>query len=147
MTVKELAVETTELKPSAEIRQLMDRVYQALSTDDFESLERLISHKTGLLWIGTDPNEWWEGAEAVMKAYRSQTAQMGGPVRITGGSATAYEQGDIAWVADRPSFLLSDGRTLPFRFTALWLREPEGWRIVQAHGSLGVANEAALRTA
>jgi ketosteroid isomerase-like protein len=147
MTVKELAVETTELKPSAEIRQLMDRVYQALSTDDFERLDRLISHKAGLLWIGTDPNEWWEGPEAVLEAWRTQTAEMGGPVPIAGGDAKAYQYGDVAWVSDRPTFRLPDGRTLPFRFTAVWLQEPEGWRIVQAHASFGIANEAALRTA
>jgi hypothetical protein len=71
---------------------------------------------------------------------------MGGPVRMTGGHATAYQHGDVAWVSDRPAFHLSDGRTLPFRFTLVWLREPEGWRIVQAHASFGIANETALRT-
>jgi hypothetical protein len=50
-------------------------------------------------------------------------------------------------VIDRPTFHLPDGRTVPFRFTAVWLREPQGWRIVQANNSPGVANETAVRNA
>jgi ketosteroid isomerase-like protein len=147
MPVKEHVVEEAALKPSAEMQELMARFYQAASTDDFENLDRLISKQAGVLWIGTDPDEWWAGPEAVLKAWRTQSAEMGGPVRITGGTATAYRHGDIAWVSDRPTFHLKDGRMVPFRFTAVWRRESEGWRIVQAHASLGVANEAALQTA
>lgn len=147
MTVKEGAVATAALKPSAEIEELMTRFYEAASKGDFENLDGLVSRQPGLLWIGTDPNEWWQTPDAVLKAWRTQTAALGGPLGITGGNVSAYEHGDVALVSDRPTFHLPDGRTLPFRLTAVWLREPEGWRIVQVHFSMGVANEAALRTA
>lgn len=146
MSVKEYAVEKTTLKPSAEIQEQMARFYQAVSTADFENLDRIVSRQAGSIWIGTDPTEWWEGPEAVLKAWRTQTAEMGGPVPITGGDAKAYQHGNVAWVSDRPTFRLPDGRKLPFRFTAVWLQEPEGWRIVQAHASFGIANETMLRT-
>jgi ketosteroid isomerase-like protein len=147
MTVKEHNVEEIALEPSAEIQKLMTRFYEAISTGDFESLDRLVSQHTGLRWIGSDPDEWWEDRQAVLKAWRAERAEMGSPASITGGGPTAYQHGDVAWVSDRPAFHLPDGRTLPFRFTAVWLREPQGWRIVQAHASFGVANEAVLRTA
>lgn len=146
-TVKGHNVEETALKPSAEILELMTRFYDAASMGDFENLDRIVSRQAGLVWIGTDPNEWWEDPQAVSKAWRTQTAELGRPASITGGSATAFQYGDVAWVSDRPAFHLPDGRTLPFRFTAVWLHEPQGWRIVQAHASFGVANETALRTA
>lgn len=147
MAVKELSVATAALEPSADIQELMLRFYEAVSRGDFDSVDRLVSRRAGMQWIGTDPSEWWEDFEAVAKAWRTQAAAMGAPLRMTGGNATAYQNGDVAWVSDRPAFHLSDGRTLPFRFTVVWQREPEGWRIVQAHASFGIANEAALRTA
>lgn len=132
------------LERSPEVKDLMARFYEAASRGDFEFLDGLLSRRAGVLWIGTDPEEWWENPEAVFKAWRAQTEQLGGPAPITGGNATAYRHGDVAWVSDRPAFHLPDGRTLPFRFTAVWLREPEGWRIVQVHTSLGVANQDVL---
>lgn len=147
MAVKESAGATVALEPSTEIQGLMLRFYEALSRGDFEGVDRLVSRHNDVQWIGTDPTEWWQDFDAVASAWRAQAAAMGGPIRITGGNATAYRNGDVAWVSDRPSFHLSDGRTLPFRFTVVWVREAEGWRIVQAHASFGVANEAALRTA
>ena len=146
MAVKEHAV-ATAVEPSTEIQALMIRFYEAVSRGDCDSVDRMVSRQAGIRWIGTDPTEDWETAEAVARAWRSQAAEMGGPTRITGGRATAYRIGDVAWVSDRPVFQLADGRTLPFRFTAVWLSEPDGWRIVQAHASFGIANsEAALRT-
>ena len=147
MAVKEHAVEVAALEPSAEVQALMRRFYEAVSRGDFGSVDRLVSRRAGMKWIGTDPTEWWEDFEAVANSWRTQAAEIGGPMRIAGGNATAYQNGDVAWVSDRPAFHLSDGRTLPFRFTVVWLREPEGWRIVQAHASFGVTNETALRTA
>lgn len=134
------------MQPSAEIKELMTRFYEAASKGDFEFVDGLLSRRAGVLWIGTDPDEWWESPEAVFKAWQAQTAELGGPAPITGGNVTAYQHGDVAWVSDRPTFHLPDGRRLPFRFTAVWVREPEGWRIVQAHISMGIANEAVLQS-
>ena len=146
VAVEEHPVEKTALQPDAEIQELLTRFYEATSKGDFETLDRLVSRQAGVRWIGTDPAEWWEDPDVVFEAWRSQAAE-NGPVPISGGTATAYQYGDVAWVSDRPAFHLPNGRTLPFRFTAVWLREPEGWRIVQAHASFGVANETALRAA
>lgn len=133
------------MQPSAEIKELMTRFYEAASKGDFEFVDGLLSRRAGVLWIGTDPDEWWESPEAVFKAWQAQTAELGGPAPITGGNVTAYQHGDVAWVSDRPTFHLPNGKTLPFRLTAVWQREPEGWRIIQVHISLAVPNEEAVR--
>lgn len=131
--------------PTAEIKDLMVRFYEAMSQGNFVALDRLLSHRDGLLWIGTDPYEWWETPEAAFQAWREQMAEASGPLSITGSNATAYENGEVAWVADRPVFHLPGGRSFPFRLTAVWVREPEGWRLVQVHTSMGVANESVLQ--
>lgn len=147
-TVKEPATtarpRAARLEPSVEVKKLMGQFYEAASSGNFEFLDGLLSPRAGVLWIGTDPEEWWDSPEAVFKAWREQSKQLGGPAPMTGGKTTAYQHGDVAWVSDRPTFHLPDGRTLPFRLTVVWLHEPEGWRIVQAHTSLGVANEDVL---
>ena len=132
-------------EPGAEVKELMTRFYEAASKGDFDFVDGLLSRRAEVLWIGTDPNEWWENPEAVFKAWQAQTAELGGPAPITGGNVKAYQHGEVAWVSDRPAFHLPDGRSLPFRLTAVWAREPEGWRIVQVHTSLGVANESVLQ--
>lgn len=149
MTVKEHAhvPEKTAEHSTADLQNLMTRFYDAASTGDFAALDRLTSRRAGLLWIGTDPGEWWESPEAVSSAWKSQAAELGKPPAITGSAPTVYQHGDVAWVSDRPAFHLPDGRTLPFRFTAIWVREADGWRIVQAHASFGIKNEAVLRAA
>jgi ketosteroid isomerase-like protein len=134
------------MEASAEIKELMTRFYDAASQGNFDYLDTLLSRRTGVLWIGTDPNEWWDDAEEAFKAWREQTRELGGPAPITAGDGSAYQYGDVAWVSDRPEFHLPDGRTLPFRFTAVWVKEPEGWRIVQVHSSFGVPNDAVLHT-
>lgn len=131
-------------EPSTEVMELMTRFYQAASKGDFELIDKLLSRRAEVLWIGTDPNEWWKTPDAVRRAWQAQTAELGGPAPIIGGNVTAYQHGEVAWVADRPAFHLPDGRSLPLRLTAVWVREPEGWRMVQVHLSLGVANESVL---
>lgn len=133
------------LKPSPEVKGLMIRFYEVASSGDFVALDKFLSHQTGVLWIGTDPDEWWDNPPAVLQAWRQQTAELGGPAPITAGRVTAYQHGDVAWVSDRPTFHLPNGKTLPFRLTAVWQREPEGWRIIQVHISLAVPNEEAVR--
>ena len=128
------------MERSSEITQLMNRFYEEASKGNFDVVDGLVS-RGDVRWIGTDPNEWWETPAAVSKAWRDQTADAGAPLRITAGDLVAYQQDNVAWVTDRPTFHLADGRIIPFRVTAVWLRESDTWRIVQFHASVGVPNE------
>lgn len=124
------------MKQSGEIAELMARFYDAASRGDTGFLEGLVSRER-LLWIGTDPEEWWEDAKAVFKAWQEQ----GGGVVVKGGDAKVFQQGDVAWVADRPICQLPDGRRFSFRITVVFSREPAGWRIAHVHSSYGIPNE------
>jgi hypothetical protein len=62
------------VKPSEEIRRIVERWMQAISERDSESSLERVSDLPGALMVGTDPEEWFRGAEA-------GPAEHGGPAR------------------------------------------------------------------
>ena len=63
---------------SDELRDLTLRFYEAITTGDLSFLERHVSRQDGAVFVGTDPNEWWEGFEAFVDAMRAQSDAIGG---------------------------------------------------------------------
>jgi hypothetical protein len=51
------------VKPSEEIRRIVERWMQAISERDSESSLERVSDLPGAVMIGTDPEEWFQGAE------------------------------------------------------------------------------------
>jgi hypothetical protein len=66
------------LEQSDELRDLTLRLYEAEATGDITFIERHFSRQEGAVYIGSDPNEWWEGLEAFVEAMRAQSEAMGG---------------------------------------------------------------------
>jgi hypothetical protein len=58
----------TTMEQSDELRDLMLRIYEAINTGDLSFFERHVSRQEGAVFVGTDPNEWWEGFETFVKA-------------------------------------------------------------------------------
>lgn len=129
------------MEASTELRDLMLRFYEAISHGDLSILDELLSRQTGVLWIGTDPQEWWDHRDAALKAWTLQTQELGGPVSVRPGNLQAHRHGDVGWIADQPLGRLPDGTIVPFRFTAVFEREAAGWKMVQVHASIGTFNE------
>ena len=65
-------------------------------------------------------------------------------IELVPGEVQAYREGSVGWAADRPTFRLPDGTTLPARLTAVFHREDGAWKMVQSHASFGVRNEEAI---
>ena len=63
---------------------------------------------TGILGIGTDPDESYEGAR-LRQVWREQVAAAGGSMTIARVEVHAYEEGSVGWVADNPTFHLPGG--------------------------------------
>jgi hypothetical protein len=131
------------MEQSDELRDLTLRFYEAITTDDLSFLERHVSRQEGAVFVGTDPNEWWEGFEAFVEAMRAQAEAMGGGgLQIVPGQLRAYRQGSVGWTIDRDaSFRLPDGTEIPFRNSAVFLEEDGEWKLIHAHTSIGVRNE------
>jgi SnoaL-like domain len=60
------------MEQSDELRDLTLRFYEAATTGDLPFFERHVSRQEGAVFLGTDPNEWWEGFEAFVEAMRAQ---------------------------------------------------------------------------
>jgi hypothetical protein len=48
------------MKPSNEVRNAVLGLYESMGMGDVGAIERLFSCQSGVLVIGTDPNEWWQ---------------------------------------------------------------------------------------
>ncbi len=132
------------MEQASELKNLVLTFYDAVSKGDVSRLENLFSRQDEVLFIGTDPEEWWAGSSTLVQAFRRQIEELGGAMTIIGGDPQAYSVGAIGWAADRPKFRLPGGAEVPFRLTAVFRREEDGWKIIQQHVSLGVPNEQAV---
>ena len=129
------------MRPSTEIADVLRRVYAAVSEGDEATLADVLSGSDGLLFIGTDPDEWYEDRASIRQMLKAQ-AETG--VTVRPGPIAAFEEGNVGWVADRGVFLLPDGGEMPFRMTMVLRREDGAWKVVQEHASIAVGNEEAL---
>jgi hypothetical protein len=126
---------------SDELRDLTLRLYEAEATGDLSFIDRHVSRQEGAVYIGSDPNEWWEGFEAFVEAMRAQSEAMG-EMQIVAGQLQAYREGSVGWSIDRDAlFRLPDGTEIPFRNTCVFVEEDGEWKLIHGHTSIGVGNE------
>ena len=129
------------MERSNELAALMHDIYNAVSTGDATTLTDMLTARDGLLFIGTDPGEWFEDAATIRAML---TAQAAAGVTVRPGSVVAYEEGTVGWVADQGAFVFPDGNEANFRITAVFHRENGAWRLVQEHASIAASNEDVL---
>jgi hypothetical protein len=132
-----------QMERSTELAALLQSIYTAVSNGDADTLSQSLTARDGLLFIGTDPNEWYDDAADVKTML---TAQASAGVTVRGGDIVAYEEGTVGWVADRGAFILPDGGESPFRITAVFHRENGHWKLVQEHASVAASNEQVIGT-
>jgi ketosteroid isomerase-like protein len=132
------------MQRSSDVESLVREFYDAMRRGDATALGRLIADHDEVLFIGTDPAEWWEGHDTVIATMRDQMEAMGGGIELVGGDPRGFQSGDLGWFADRPSFRLSDGTEVPTRLTGVASRQSDQWRVVHSHISVGVSNEEAV---
>ena len=129
---------------SPELEQWVRRLFARFSSGDRASIAQLCSRQEGVLLLGTAPEEWLEGWNAIRQAHGTETPGMGG-AHLHVGDLRAYVEGAVGWAVDRSALRLPNGTVLPMRHTLVLHREEDEWRIVYAPISFGVADEQALR--
>ena len=127
------------MERSEELRDLIRTTLEAYSTGDTSFIDRHTSSEEGVRLIGSDPNEWLEGERAA--EVLKQELQEGGVSVSSMGEVDAFVEGTVGWVSCRPVWTLEDGREIPTRWTGVFHQEDGEWKMVQAHTSVGVANE------
>lgn len=128
------------MERSAELEQVTRALYDAVSKGDISFFERHLSRGESCVVIGTAPGEWWDDSLSALEAMGEQMVAVGDAVDLVAGDLRAYREGNVGWVADRPTFSLA-GVDVACRHTSVFVREDGEWRIVQHHFSIGVANE------
>jgi hypothetical protein len=128
------------MEPAPELAELLQQYYAASGCGDTAVLGRLVARDPAALVIGTDDSEWWQGGDEIIGIWSAAWHQRGG-LPVQGSRPQAFRSGAVGWVADRAVWRMPDGRTVPFRLTAVFCLEAATWRLVQAHFSLGVPNE------
>ena len=98
-----------------------------------------ISTEPGVLVIGSDPDEWWDESESRRRVLTAQAEELHGIISKV-IHCEGWAEGQIGWGAARLELTVPDGPTTTMRLTATYARRPEGWKIVQAHASVGVPN-------
>ncbi|HZI86714.1 MAG TPA: nuclear transport factor 2 family protein [Pyrinomonadaceae bacterium] len=128
------------MERSTELEDLTRELYAAVSNGDAGFFERHLSRGETCVVIGTAPDEWWEDYSTALGPIRRQMASVGVALELVEGNIRAFHSGGVGWVADRPTIKLANKAVL-CRHTSVFEREESGWRIVQHHFSIGVANE------
>jgi hypothetical protein len=130
------------MERSPSLERELSNLYDAFSKGDADAMEAMTSSRDGLVFIGTDPDEWLEDVDSIRQLLK---AQVGSGVTVEHGTPKAYEEGTVGWVADRGHFVLPDGAgKVPFRITAVFHREAGAWKLVQEHASIAQTNEESL---
>src|SRR5262245_40762228 len=128
------------MEPAPELVALLRRYYAASAHGDTHFLDQLIARQPGALVIGTDPDEWWRGGDQIIQTWTAAWQQRGG-LPVEESQPEAFRAGEVGWVADQAVWRLPDQRVIPFRLTAVFQRDGQAWRMVQAHFSVGVPNK------
>lgn len=113
---------------------------ESFSTGDIAAVDALLSTRHPVLFIGTDPAEWWDDRARLLEVFAAQVKEMGFP-KFDAGAITSGQAGDVGWAAAQPVIRVTDGPEFPTRFTTVSCLEDGGWKLVQAHLSVGAANE------
>ena len=127
------------MQPAPELCALLERYYESSAQGDTSFLDQLIARDPGALVIGTDATEWWRGGDRIYEIWSAAWRGRGG-LPVEGSQPQAFRYADVGWLDDRALWRLPDGRTIPFRLTAVFHRDGQEWRLIQAHFSIGVPN-------
>jgi len=130
------------VEPSEEIRRVVARWTRAISEGDADCLQRLSEH-AGTLIVGTDPAEWWRGAET-RAVWGRQLDELRGVFSVRADEIDAWEEGSVGWAALKETISV-DGETREARATYVLRLEHGEWKVVQAHWSLPQAKLETFR--
>jgi len=123
---------------SPEIKDIVLQLYiKYASGEVLEFAKRLYSRQEGLLFIGTDPDEWFMDHESIISFYK-EAANAGLEIQIS--DLIAYSEGTVDWAADRVKVKLPNGNEVLVRHTFILQKENDEWKIVHTHISVAVPN-------
>jgi hypothetical protein len=126
------------MQSSAAVAGALATFFVSNASGDATTFDEVVSAEEAVLAIGSTAREWFAGQEAARGAYGVEG------VLIEPGHIDAWENGDTGWAVAQPSFSIPDGPSFRLRFTAVFVREDESWKLIHLHGSYPVPDEVAV---
>jgi ketosteroid isomerase-like protein len=131
------------MERSEQIEGEIRGMFDAMGSGDFMAFDDHVSRDDGVLFLGTDPEEWWDGYDALSRVVAEQLKEMQG-LTVELSDVRGFADGDVGWGAARVRYETGGGAGNEIRFTSVFRREDGRWRLVQGHSSIGVRNEDAF---
>jgi hypothetical protein len=126
------------MRASDAVAQALRDFFAVNASGDRGSFEDVVSLDDAVLAVGSSAREWFAGQSEVQAAFGLEG------MLIEPGAILAWENGETGLAIARPSFTIPDGPTIRLRFTAVFIRERDGWKLFHLHGSYPVPDEVAL---
>ncbi|MBI5289825.1 MAG: nuclear transport factor 2 family protein [Chloroflexi bacterium] len=131
------------MEASPELAEIIVNWFKAAETGDASWRDRHVSRHAKLRIVGTDPEEWLQG-EPAYRFLKDEAENVGGKVQVQVAEVEAYRDGDVGWGLARPIITIADGRKVSPRWSAVFIREDGGWKLIQLHASVAIGNEEAF---
>ncbi len=129
------------MEKSEELGRFLATVIETFGTAGMETaFTDAIAVEPGVLMIGTDPAEWWDDPDVLLRIVQMQSRELQGAAAAVAHSE-GWMQGEVGWGAVRADVCFPDGSAAAVRMTATLVRRLDSWKIVQCHLSVGAANE------
>jgi hypothetical protein len=123
------------MNDSAAVREAWLRFCDRLSAGDVASFDDVVSGHPATTVIGTAPDEIVTERAQLRYGFEAEG------LTLEPAAPAAYEQGDLGWAMDEPSFVFPDGSRVKLRTTLVFRREEEVWKLLHMHASVGVPDE------
>jgi class 3 adenylate cyclase len=119
------------VKPSAELSAVFLRFLRAVQERDESAVRGLMSPGEHTLIVGSDPREWFRGAESVeliLVQVRAMPSFEYQPKRIE-----SFEHDRVGWVSADVTSHVVGGSDIDLRMSAVFVLEGPGWRLTHLH--------------
>jgi ketosteroid isomerase-like protein len=126
---------------SPELEALVAEWFAAASRGDASLVERHVPADAEVMLVGSDPEEWFRGGDAVAAFLKGEVEGSGGNATFTPSDTIAFEDGDVGWAATRVTITLPDGKHISPRWTSVFRRRDGIWTFVQTHASIAIPND------
>jgi hypothetical protein len=132
------------MEKSEELRRFLSALTETFGTPRMgPAFADAIAAEPGVLMVGTDPAEWWDDPDDLLRVVQVQSQELQGAA-ATVTHSEGWVQGEVGWGAVRADVSFPDGSAAMLRITATLVRRSGAWKIVQCHISVGTANEAVV---
>lgn len=130
-----------DMQPSKELAALVERWFAAVTAGDPSLVDAHVSSRAEARLIGSDPQEWFVGGDAIARFLRGEVDGAAGQVKFTPSNVEAFEEGTVGWATTSLTVTRPDGLQIAPRWSAVFHREDGEWKFVQTHASIAVPNE------